>query len=164
MKKLSFLMAAMALVMFAGCGPKRSQAYYDMPSQLLSANYDGSYVIRTQVRTRNGAIGFTDAQRKAVQEVIFDGVKAASSGISDLQPLCFNPNAREKHEDYWNAFFQDNGAWTNFASLKDKRLTTTRYQRDGRQMVETVTVTVYRAELKKKLQEDGIIPAKGRFE
>ena len=163
MKKLSLMIAVIAMI-FAGCGPKRSQAYYDAPSQLLSANYDGSYVIRVQVRARNAAIAFTDGQRKAVQEVIFDGVKAGSNGISDLKPLCFDKNAREKYEDYWNAFFQDNGEWTNYASLKDKRTTTTRYQRDGRQMIETVTVTVMRAELKQKLQEDGIIPKAGRFD
>lgn len=163
MKKLSLIIAVIAMI-FAGCGPKRSQAYYDAPSQLLSANYDGSYVIRVQVRARNAAIAFTDGQRKAVQEVIFDGVKAGSNGISDLKPLCFDKNAREKYEDYWNAFFQDNGEWTNYASLKDKRTTTTRYQRDGRQMIETVTVTVMRAELKQKLQEDGIIPKAGRFD
>lgn len=163
MKKLSLLIAVIAMV-FVGCGPKRSQAYYDAPSKVLSANYDGSYVIRVQVRARNAAIAFTDGQRKAVQEVIFDGVKAGSNGISDLKPLCFDLNAREKYEDYWNAFFQDNGEWTNYASLKDKRTTTTRYQRDGRQMIETVTVTVMRAELKKKLQEDGIIPKAGRFD
>lgn len=163
MKKLSILFAALTLV-FVGCGPKRSQAYYDAPSQVLSANYDGSYVIRTQVRARNAAIAFTDGQRKAMQEVIFDGVKAANNGVTDLKPLCFDKNAREKYEDYFNAFFQDNGEWTKFADLKDKRTTTTRYQRDGRQMIETVTVTIYRAELKKKLQEDGIIPAAGRFD
>jgi hypothetical protein len=163
MKKISLLIAVIAMI-FVGCGPKRSQAYYDAPSKVLSANYDGSYVIRVQVRARNAAIAFTDGQRKAVQEVIFDGVKAGSNGISDLKPLCFDLNAREKYEDYWNAFFQDNGEWTNYASLKDKRTTTTRYQRDGRQMIETVTVTVMRAELKKKLQEDGIIPKAGRFD
>ena len=163
MKKLSFLIAVAALVLFAGCGPKRSQAYYDMPSQLLSANYDGSYVMLTQVRTRNGAIGFTDAQRKAVQEVIFDGVKAASNGVSDLKPLCFDMNAREKYESYFQVFFRDGGEWTKYASLKDKRLTTTRYQRNGRQMIETVTVTVDRAALQQKLREDGIIPKEGRF-
>ena len=72
-------------------------------------------------------------------------------------------NAREKYENYWNAFFSDKGEWTNYASLKDKRLTTTRYQRDGRQMIETVTVTVDRAKLQQKLREDGIIPKEGRF-
>jgi hypothetical protein len=163
MKKFSLLIAALAMI-FVGCGSKRSQAYYDAPSQVLSANYDGSYVIRVQVRARNASLAFTDGQRKAVQEVIFDGVKAGSNGISDLKPLCFDKNAREKYEDYWNAFFQDNGAWTQFANLQDKRTATTRYERDGRQMVETVTVTVLRAELKKKLQEDGIIPMGGRFD
>ena len=163
MKKI-ILFIALVGMLFIGCGPKRSQAYYDAPSKVLSANYDGSYVIRVQVRARNAAIAFTDGQRKAVKEVIFSGVKAGSNGISDLKPLCFDKNAQEKYEDYWNVFFQDNGDWTQFASLKDKRLTTTRYQRDGRQMIETVTVTVMRAELKKKLQEDGIIPMGGRYD
>ena len=163
MKRFSLFIAVFAAMLLAGCGSKRSQASYPAPSQLLSANYDGSYVIRVQVRARNAAIAFTDGQRKAVEEVIFDGVKAGSSGISDLKPLCFDLNAREKYENYWNAFFSDKGEWTNYASLKDKRLTTTRYQRDGRQMIETVTVTVDRAKLQQKLREDGIIPKEGRF-
>ena len=134
-----------------------------MPSQVLSANYDGSYVIRVQVRSKDGVVAFRDAERKAVQEVIFDGVMAANQGVQDLKPLCFDMNAREKYEDYWNAFFSDNGPWKEFASYKDRRAVTTRYERDGRQMIETGTVTVDRAGLKKKLIEDGIIPAEGRY-
>ena len=163
MKKLSLFIAVVAAILFAGCGPRRSQAFYENPSVVLSANYDGSYVIRVQVRAKDAAIAFTDGQRKAVEEVIFKGVKAGSNGISDLKPLCFDLNAREKHEDYFNVFFQDGGAWTKYASLKDKRVGSTRYQRDARQMVESVTVTVDRAALKKRLQADGIIPEEGRY-
>ena len=163
MKKLGLFIAAAAMVILAGCGPKRSQAYYDAPSQVLSANYDGSYVIRVQVRSKDAVTAFADAQRKVVKEVIFDGVKSASNGISDLKPLCFDKNAPEKYEDYWNAFFSDNGLWKQFTSYEDRRAVTTKYERDGRQMVETGTVTVDRAGLKKKLQEDGIIPKEGRF-
>lgn len=163
MKKLGLIIAALAAILFAGCGPRRSQAYYENPSVVLSANYDGSYVIRVQVRAKDAAIAFTDGQRKAVEEVIFKGVKAGSNGISDLKPLCFDLNAREKNEDYFNAFFRDGGAWTLYASLKDKRVGSTRYQRDGRQMVESVTVTVDRAGLKQRLQADGIIPMEGRY-
>lgn len=163
MKKLGLIIAALAAILFAGCGPRRSQAYYENPSVVLSANYDGSYVIRVQVRAKDAAIAFTDGQRKAVEEVIFKGVKAGSNGISDLKPLCFDLNAREKNEDYFNAFFHDGGAWTLYASLKDKRVGSTRYQRDGRQMVESVTVTVDRAGLKQRLQADGIIPMEGRY-
>ena len=163
MKKLSFFIAAFAMICLASCGSKRSQAYYDAPSQLLSTNYDGTFVIRTQVRARNAAIAFTDAQRKVVQEVIFDGIQSAHSGTEGLKPLCFDKNAKEKHEDYFRVFFQDNGPWKKYVDLRDKRTTTTRYQRDGRQMIETVTVSVDRAALKDRLVADGIIPPGGRY-
>ena len=163
MKKLSFFIAAFAMICLASCGTKRSQAYYDAPSQLLSSNYDGTFVIRTQVRARNAAIAFTDAQRKVVQEVIFDGIQSAHSGTEGLKPLCFDKNAKEKHEDYFRVFFQDNGPWKKYVDLRDKRTTTTRYQRDGRQMIETVTVSVDRAALKDRLIADGIIPPGGRY-
>ena len=151
------------MICLASCGTKSSQAYYDAPSQLLSSNYDGTFVIRTQVRARNAAIAFTDAQRKVVQEVIFDGIQSAHSGTEGLKPLCFDKNAKEKHEDYFRVFFQDNGPWKKYVDLRDKRTTTTRYQRDGRQMIETVTVSVDRAALKDRLVADGIIPPGGRY-
>ena len=163
MKKLSLLIAVAAMVLFAGCGSKRSQAYYDQPSQVLSAENNGTYVIRVQVRAKDAVVAFTEARRKVVKELIFDGVKSANSGVSDLKPLCFDMNAREKYEDYWNAFFSDNGPWKDFTDYTGRRAVTTRYERDGRQMVETGTVTVDRAGIKKKLQEDGIIPKEGRY-
>ena len=163
MKKLSVIIAVVALALLASCGSKRSQAYYDQPSKVLSVNYDGTYVIRTQVRARNASIAFKDAKRKVVEEVIFDGVKAGSNGVSDLKPLCFDMNAREKYEDYFQVFFRDGGEWTKFVDMKDKRTGSTRYERTTSQMVETVTVSIDRAALKKKLQEDGIIPMEGRY-
>ncbi len=165
MKRLSvFLIVAAAILSLTGCGARRSQAYYDQPSKVLSANYDGSYVIRTQVRARNSALAFGDAQRKAVREVIFDGVASGSNGVQDLKPLVFDKNAQEKYEDYFNAFFSDNGEWSKYCSLKDRRAFSSTYQRTRVQMVQDVTVTVDRAALKKKLQADGIIPAEGRYD
>ncbi len=147
------------MLVMSSCGVKRSQAYYDQSTQVLSANYDGSYVLRVQVRARNAAVGFADAKRQAVRDVIFKGAKAASNGISDLKPLVFDMNAQEKHEDYFNAFFEDKGAWNNYCSLQDRRTNTSSFERTNTQMVQTVTVTVDRAGLKRRLQADGIIPA-----
>ena len=163
MKKISIYLFILAAVILAGCGVKRSQAYYDQPSLVLSANYDGSYVIRVQVRSRNAPMSFADAQRKAVKEVIFNGVKGGSNGVSDLKPLCFDMNAQEKYEDYFNAFFQDKGEWENYVSIKGQRIITNDYQRTISQTVSTMNVTVERAALKRKLQADGIIPAEGRY-
>lgn len=163
MKKLSLFIAVIAAIVLAGCGVKRSQAYYDQPSLVLSANYDGSYVIRVQVRSRNAPMSFADAQRKAVKEVIFDGVKAGSNGMSDLKPLCFDKNAQEKYEDYFNVFFQNKGEWENYVNINGQRIITNDYQRTISQTVSTMNVTVDRAALKKKLQADGIIPMEGRY-
>lgn len=151
------LATLIVLVLLAGCGAKKSQAAYDFKSKVLSSNYDGTYVIRTQVRARNAAIAFTDAQRKAVQEVIFDGVDAGSNGVEPLKPILFDMNARRKYEDYFAAFFRDNGEWTKYASLADKRTGTTTYKRNGVQTIETVTVTVDRKSLREKLIADGIL-------
>ena len=163
MKRFSLFIAAAAMMLLAGCGSKRSQAYYDQPSQVLSTTAEGVYVIRVQVRAKDAVEAFNEAQRKVVREVIFDGVKAGNNGISDLKPLCFDMNAREKYEDYWNGFFRDNGPWQKFTSYKERRAITTHYERDGRQMIETGTVTIDRAALKRRLQADGIIPEGGRY-
>lgn len=163
MKKLSLILAVAAMLLLTGCGTKRSQAYYDQPSTVLSAHYNGTYVVRVTVRAKDGVVAFKEAQRKVVKEIIFDGIEAANAGVEDLKPLCFDLNAREKYEDYWNAFFSDEGPWQQYTSYKDRRVVTTRYERDGRQMIETGTVTVDRAAIKRHLQADGIIPEGGRY-
>ena len=164
MKKItSYIVFCTLVLLSAGCGSRHSQVYYDMPSQVLSSTYEGTYVVRTQVRSKDAVTAFYDAQRKVVKEIIFDGIKAANNGVSDLKPLCLDMNAREKYEDYWNAFFSDGGPWKDFTNYSKRRVVTTRYERDGRQMIETGTVTVDRAGIKKKLQADGIIPKEGRY-
>ncbi len=142
---------------FIGCGAKISQASYDFKSKVLSTNYDGTYVIRTQVRARNAAIAFTDGQRKAMHEVIFDGVESGSNGVQALKPLLLDMNAERKYEDYFAAFFADEGPWRKYASLQDKRTGTTSYKRNGKQMIETVTVSIDRKGLRDRLVKDGIL-------
>lgn len=155
LRKLFFSIAIIAI--FCGCGAKVSQSSYDFKSKVLSSNYDGTYVIRTQVRARNAAIAFTDGQRKVVEEVIFDGIESGSNGVSALKPILFDMNARRTYEDYFSVFFADGGDWTQYASLHDKRTGTTTYKRNGKQMVETVTVSVNRKALRERLIKDGIL-------
>ena len=162
-RKLLYIVLCTLVLSLASCGAKRSQAFYDQPSRVLSADFNGTYVVRTQVSSKDAVTAFYDAQRKVVKEIIFDGIQAANNGVSNLKPLCLDMNAQEKYEDYWNAFFSDGGPWKQFTNYSKRRVVTTRYERDGRQMIETGTVTVDRAGIKKKLQEDGIIPKEGRY-
>lgn len=158
MKKYLFILAsAVVALLFAACGAHRSQAYYDYESKVIQAHGDGTYVIRAWGRGRNAAHSYEVAQKQALQDVIFSGVQAQSSNIEHLKPLCYDMNAREKYEDYFNAFFAEKGPWKQFIAMKDRRTFTTNRSRTDAQTLGQVTVTVYRADLKRKLQEDGII-------
>lgn len=164
MKKSSFLWIALAVValVLGSCGQQKSQAYYDYSSKVIQSHADGSYVIRAWGRSRNAAMSYDVAQKQALQDVIFKGVQAQSGNIGDLKPLCYDLNAREKYEDYFNAFFADNGDWKKYVSMKDRRIMTSNYSRTDAQVLAQVTVTVFRADLKARLQNDGIIPAGSR--
>lgn len=159
MKKtlLTFALTVLALLL-GGCGQQRSQAYYDYESKVIQSHADGSYVIRAWGRSRNATQSYDVAQIQALQDVIFKGVQPASSNIQPLKPLCFDMNARTKYEDYFNAFFSDKGEWKKYVSMRDRRLMTTNYSRTDGQVLAQVTVTVFRSELKAKLEADGIIP------
>ena len=66
-------------------------------------------------------------------------------------------NAKERHEDYFNAFFADGGPWKEYCSLKEKRIFSTDYARTDTQSLCQTTVCVYRNQLRQRLIQDGII-------
>lgn len=150
------LIAVLAIVA-AGCGALKSQAYYDYDSKIIAAHGDGSYTIRAWGRSRNATMSYDAAQKQALEDVLFKGVRAQSGNLTDLKPLLLEVNARERYEDYFNAFFSDENNWKPFVSMKDRRTMTSNYQRTDAQTLAQVTVLVYRSELKKKLQNDGIL-------
>lgn len=156
-KLLGIILIAVLAIVAAGCGAKRSQAYYDYASKVIASHGDGSYTIRAWGRSRDAAHSYEAAQKQALQDVIFKGVQAQSSNLTDLKPLLMEVNAQEKYEDYFNAFFSDKKNWKPFVSMSDRRDLSTRYQRTSAQTQAQVTVLVYRSELKQKLQADGII-------
>jgi len=156
-KVLLFCALSLGLIALSGCGPRISQAYYDYSSKIIQDHNDGSYAIRAWGRSRNATMSYKVAKQQALKDVLFNGVKAQSGNISDLKPLVTEVNAEEKYEAYFNQFFSDKGAWKDFCSIEDRRWPTTKYQRTDAQTLAQVTVTIYRAQLKQKLIEDGIL-------
>lgn len=148
---------AILAIVAAGCGAQKSQAYYDYDSKIIAAHGDGSYTIRAWGRSRNATMSYDAAQKQALEDVLFKGVRAQSGNLTDLKPLVLEVNARERYEDYFNAFFSDEKNWKPFVSMKDRRTMTSNYKRTDAQTLAQVTVLVYRNELKKKLQNDGIL-------
>ncbi|MBO5850517.1 MAG: hypothetical protein J6Q47_04475 [Paludibacteraceae bacterium] len=157
MKKAFLLLSLTIVTLLIGCGPKKSQAYYDYKTKVIGTELDGSYTLRSWGRARNAADAYVQAHKQAVYDVLFTGVEPASNGQSYLKPLIFEPNAREKYEDYFNAFFADGGEYKKFASIKEKRVLSSNYARTDVQSICETTVCVWRTKLRAKLIEDGII-------
>lgn len=154
--KTKLLLCALAATLLIGCGARRSEAYYDYKTQLIGSELDGSYTLLSWGRARNAVDAFQQAQKQAVYDVIFTGIVGNASNRS-LKPLVLEVNARERHEDYFNAFFADRGPWKQYCSLKEKRIFSTDYARTGTQSLCQTTVCVYRSQLRQRLIQDGII-------
>lgn len=157
MKKISILMIAVVAMLLTACGVHKSQAYYDYKSKLIATEMDGTYTIRSWGRARNAVDAYVQARKQAVSDVIFLGVQASSSNLTDLKPLLFDMNAKTRYEDYFNRFFADGGEFEKYASMKERRLMSSKYARTNTQSVAQVTVCVDRAALKQKLINDGIL-------
>lgn len=157
MKHLSLAVIAFLSLVLVGCGVQSSQAFYNYDSKIISSELDGSYNIRAFGRGRNAVVAYDEARKQAVYDVLFNGVQSNNSRISPLKPLMLEVNAKEKYQDYFNAFFADGGAYTEFTSLHDTRALTERWHNSKLQVVVQVSVTVDRNGLKQKLINDNIL-------
>lgn len=157
MKRIWIVLSLIPLLGLIGCGVKSSQAYYSYDSKIISSEKDGTYNIRACGRGRNAVVAYEEAKKQAVYDVVFNGVVSGNGQINSLRPLMTDMNAKEKYEDYFNAFFADKGAYAQFASLKDRRILSSDWNRNKMQVLAQVSVTVDRAALKKKLIEDNIL-------
>lgn len=156
MKSRALVLVAFLAIM-TGCGVSTSMSYYDQKPQILRTEYDGSYVIRSSGKDRNAKLAMEEAQKTAIYDVIFNGVASGSSTVTSLKPLLMEINAKEKYQDYFNAFFSENGEYRKYISTEDKRTASTNFRRNWQQVQCITTVTVNIPELKAKLKEDKII-------
>lgn len=157
MRKLYAIFVALISLILIDCGQQKSQAYYDHKSKLIATEMDGTYTIRAWGRARNAVDAYVQARKQAVSDVLFNGVEAATSNLINLKPLLLEVNAKEKYEDYFARFFVDGGEFEKYASMKERRVMSSRYARTDTQTVVQVTVCVDRLALKNKLIEDGIL-------
>lgn len=123
--------------------------------ECLGVDPDGTQTLRSWGNGINRDKAIEQAKRKAVEAVIFSGITAGSVGCNK-RPLLNEANARERHEDYFNAFFATGGAFNSFVSLEEKR--TSRMKSANSSMENWgVVVKVNRSALKKHLESDNII-------
>ena len=159
----NFLKSALCLLalalMLGGCRSvteaSSDAAYANFKPQCLGVAMDGTQNLRVFGKGKGKAQAIEQAKKNAVSEVIFNGIQG--SGDCNKRPLVNEVNARERYEDYFNAFFATGGAYTKYVRLDENRTSRIKAQTDD--LVQYgVTVRIDRAALRARLQDDGILP------
>lgn len=139
---------------------KKTAGFYDYETECLGVEGDGSQTVRSHGKGRNREDAIEQAKKNAVRDVLFKGISKGSSECN-TKPLLFNPNAREKFEDYFNAFFADGGPYKEFITGEDGSDMHSEVRKGrsqaGSQENYGVVVRVQRAKLKERMIQDKII-------
>ena len=117
---------------------------------------DGTQTLRVWASGRNRTHAIEQAKKKAVYDVVFTGINAGS-GECNAYPVIDEANARKKYEEYFDLFFTDGGAYSQYVSTENqKRSAIDQFKGDGTVMF-GVIVTVNRSALYQRFVNDNII-------
>lgn len=133
-------------------------AHYDYPVRCIGVELDGSVTLESFGKGRNYFDASEQAKKNAVHAVVFKGVKEGNGGC-DRNPLLLTASAQSIYQDFFANFFKDGGAYKDFVSLKDERISNKRNRsaRKSNQMQQRlVIVRVDRLALKKMLDNKNI--------
>ena len=161
MRKLHFISAfAFSIILMTSCNPqKQISANYDNETECAGVEGDGTQTVIAWGNGRNRFDAMEQAKKRAVQDVIFKGISDGKDECNK-RPVLNEVNARQKHEDYFNAFFADDGPYLDFVSLKDERIgqKALRDRKTGRKSVShSIVLRVMRPALKQKFIKDGLL-------
>jgi hypothetical protein len=153
----------LVLVSFFGCKTNPQQhisSNYTFKTECLGVELDGSQTLKAWGNGRNKADAVEQAFKNSVRDVLFNGINNGKSECN-IKPVIFEVNAQQNHEEYFNRFFADGGAYKEFVSERDG----SRYhievikerKQSGSQETYGVVVRVLRSELASKMKADGIL-------
>lgn len=156
---LKYWIFCFAMLTVCSCKVNKSSdlgAFYSFETECIGTEYDGSLTLRVWGEGDSKSDAIEQAMKKAVRDVIFKGIMR---GVSDynMRPLILEANGAEKYQEYFNQFFTDKGSYTYFVNLKDEKANSRQVMENRQVYKYGVTVRVLRSELKRKLQQDGII-------
>lgn len=121
------LLLMLSLVLMASCGAtKKSTTNLGSSSfkvQCLGSEADGKLKLRSWANAKTTPEAIENAKKKAIRELLFLGIRSGGSECG-FAPMILEVNAAKKHEDYFNRFFADNGAYLMFVELVEDNMTT----------------------------------------
>lgn len=118
----------------------------------------GSALVRVWTYSKNATVATNQASKNAVHGIIFKGFPSANDGtrIVGREPIIADPAVEEANAAYFEKFFENGGAYQRYVSLMNNGAPD-QVMKVGKEYKIAVTVVVLVDQLRKRLEDDGII-------
>jgi len=168
MKKLTLIFGAalsfaVITTVATSCGSTQMKGAgnYTYETECIGTEGDGSQTVKGWGSGRNREDAVEQAKKNGLRDVLFKGIRNGKPECNS-KPVLFDPNIREKKEDYFNAFFADGGPYTEFITGEDGSdlhfSVVAGRKKAGDQVTYGVIIRVQRAKLKARMIQDQIMP------
>jgi hypothetical protein len=160
----SKLIVFTSIVVFASIPLAQSAAMNNADKNTLEWKYEiegagvgnqGTYLVKVWSYCKFKKIAITQSKKNAVHGIIFKGFSASNLVKSGQKPLIREPGMEAKHEIFFRDFFADGGRYMKFVSSSSDEVT--ELVKVGKEYKAGVVVTVNVSELRKDLEDAGII-------
>lgn len=160
MKKITLLLvvAFFATTCFASSKSKANKDTQQWRYEIECAGTgtQGTYLVKVWSYSKKQATATNQAVKNAVHGVIFKGIPGGN-GCASQRPLAANPSIEYDRADYFNRFFADGGDFQKFGSATG----VPEIMKVGKEYKVGVTVSVYKDNLRKTLEQAGVVRGLG---
>lgn len=156
--KNKIFFVVIVFVAMVGCKSNEvsTASFHSYITECLGKNMDGTHTLRVWASGRNRADAIKQAKKKAVYDMVFIGIQAGS-GECNAYPIVDDANARKKHEEYFDGFFAEGGAYSQYVTtVNQKKSSVDKFRGDGTVML-GIIVSVNRSALEQRFVSDNII-------
>lgn len=166
MKQVVFTLLAVVAFAFTGNAQAKKKADKDTNTwryeiEAVQTGVQGTSLIKVWSYSKKPDVAIEQAKKNAVHGIIFRGF-AGRSGVSGQSALSNNPNLVEEKADFFDAFFADGGKYMKFVSLtNDGAVAAEDRMKVGKEYKVGVLISIRTAELRKDLENAGIIKSLG---
>lgn len=93
--------------------------YSDYETECVSLDRTGVQTVKAWGLGRTEKEAILNARRRAVDDILFMGIRGGNSGCS-VRPIISNPNIRRDQSQYFYAFFAENGSFERYAGIPEE--------------------------------------------
>jgi len=158
--KSGFIISAFLFLFSCGGAQQSMSGAYNYETECMGVEMDGSQTLKSWGNGRNREDAVEQAKKNGVRDVLFKGIRNGRTECN-AKPVIFEVNAQEKHEDYFNAFFADQGEYMNYITGEDGSNLHISVLQGRKQMGDQetygVVIRVQRSKLKERMIADGIL-------